>query len=1203
MEQKLGMLIVDDFEINRAILRSVFKEEYEIIEAEDGQEAFQILQENRKIDVILLDIVMPKMDGIQLLKILKADERTSHIPVIVNSQMGEQENELECLELGADDFISKPYKAQILKRRVSNLVQKYLLEKRLKEQQEIRLDTVKDANTLRKLRIRAERDWLTGIYNRETFYEKTEQILQQNPDEEYVIILWNIDHFKVVNELFGSSAGDALLSNFAQILQRQFRGEGIYGRLEADWFSVCTSKEKLDQKWDEVESLLKNGISVPDMNYTLYLRVGLYRVEERDCSVDVMCDRARMAAHMTQGSYISRWAYYHDGLKDSMLNEQALENEMEKALTKGEFYIEYQPIFSAKTNELVSAEALVRWRHPQKGLISPANFIPLFEKNGFITRLDSYVWENVCHFLKENEKKGIPNVPISVNVSRVNLYKKDLDEYLENLVKKIGVNPSFLKLEITESVYTENPQQLLSAMAKLKKKNFKILMDDFGSGYSSLNMLKDVPVDFLKIDMKFMDTLDSSERAGKILYNIIQMAHGLDMEVVAEGVENENQFELLKRMGCDNIQGYYFSKPMESKEFVSKILCRSKIRESNAKTEHQRTVLIVDDQQFNLRLTADALQEDYIVLQAKDGQEALNILNTDASEIDLVITDLVMPEMDGFALLGEMKKSTYLKHIPVIVLSALDKQKSESKALKLGAVDVLMKPFEPDILRRRVENILKVAANDHAQAELHALQKSAMLRQKLTEMLKDNLMAICHMTLREEEEFQMARVSFANPSFCQLHNLVQANLTAVTRTESMISNMDPMERERVASMIRQAISQKKHQIQVFYHLVEHTGNIKAILCNVQFEYHQEEVCLKIAEQQAFRGTMFERPAVLESFAVKMLQDTDLDFWNYHIAENKLVHYPPNFMKHRHPHTYKDVDKTFVRSTIFERSDWERIERMHARVRKGEKTVQEIFWCRMIDKNGKLTTQNFWNKITYHTILDEYGTPVCAIGISENVTNQIQRQARKEKNDFWNQMALPTENQDVVQILENTGTKKEREIDKLTGLLTQRTFADHVNEILNQQGVHATISAFILLDVDNFKEMNRKYGRNFGDKVLETIARQIRRTFRNDDYIGRISSDKFAIFIPYAASKEVVQRRAETLCKNVRVSFMQNDGIVSCTCSVGVAFCPEDGEDFHVLYGKADSALYFAKQQGKNRCSTVQEIQQKKERHDTSNADN
>ena len=1312
MEQNLVMLIVDDFEINRAVLKNIFREKYEIFEAEDGEKALYWLHTAERVDVILLDIVMPKMDGIQLLKKIKQDPTLARIPVIVNTQMGEKENENKCLELGADDFISKPYHARILKQRVANLVEKYVLERKLlaasesskeeelfpkmqtkrgvtrgmmvieatdrlnvvyindtacsllgykkeelqqmqeegegifanyqeeeylltklrmgmQREQNIRTNVsfmcknkeklwvnisanlmarrkdklvfhvmmlnLMDDDTMQNdmiesmevLRFRAERDALTGIYNRETFYEKLEELVANNPEVDYVLIMCNIDHFKVVNELFGSAMGDQVLIDLAHALEKGLKGAGLYARMEADHFAVCISKEELENNRAQLEKLLREGISVADIDYTLYLRLGIYIIKDRTLSANKMCDRARLAIQVCHGNYMRRWAVYQDALKDSLLNEQALENEMEKALNKGEFFINYQPIFSARTNELVSAEALVRWRHPKKGIISPGNFIPLFEKNGFITKLDNYVWENVCRFLAENERRGIPNVPISVNVSRVNLYKRELSDYLEQMTKHYGIDKKYLKLEITESVYTENPQQLLQSMEALHKKNFKILMDDFGSGYSSLNMLKDVPVDILKIDMEFIDNLDTSERACKILYNIIQMAHGLDMDVVAEGVENENQFELLKHMGCDSIQGYYFSKPLEEQSFIEEILKKNKILHGRLRKKQRRAIMVVSADAAERTKTVTELQEEYDVLQAENGMRAMEILNDELADISLIITDLDLPKLDGFALLSELKKSDFSRNIPVIVLSNVEELNSEIRALKLGAIDVIRRPYQEEILLRRVQNILKVALNEHTEAELHTLRKSKQLWQKISDILKGDLVGIARFVVYRPDNYQTIRIVFANQEYGRIHKLTQTNLTAVNWTKSIFSDFWQAEQERLGTLIRQAIKLQKRQLQVVYRLKDRQGNPDTVLCNLQFEYHEEEVFVDVAEIQAFYNTMFEKPQILEKNLVGLLSNTGINFWKYNMIENRLEIYPHNGDENQEVCIYEDILQAFKERLQVEKFDDKRVMRMHERLRTGEPMVQEIFWCKGNQKSGLLDGEKYWNRVTYYTIYDEYGTPVLAIGISEDVTELIKERA--------GQAARHREEMNVEAMNELDRTSRLMKMaltrDTLTQVLSRTAFAEQIDEVLRHREAKTVVSAFLVVDIDNFKEINRNFGHDFGNNVLRTIAQQLMKIFRKGDYIGRVGGDKFAIFVPYAASKGIVLKRAEKICSSVSIAFMKNEQVVNTSCSVGIAFCPDDGDTFYSLSAKADSALYIAKQKGKNRYCTANETEE------------
>lgn len=1420
MEQKLVMLIVDDFDINRAVLKSIFKWEYEIIEAGDGKEALEIIHSGCKIDVILLDIIMPNMDGIELLSILKQEKNTDKIPVVVNTQMGEQENEIKCLELGADDFIVKPYNPQIIKRRVANLVQKYVLERQQMEdalqetsdQLDSLIDTVpggiailelseklmvkfyndglcrllgyrrgelnrifasgrtlfideqeenkfiaklreeaegvihtnhammkkdgeelwagisvkrlanqngkmefhavfldlteekeaqnKMLSTMEELRLRAERDWLTGIYNRETFYEKLEEMIANNPNVEYVLELWNIDRFKVVNELFGSVTGDKVLIEFAEYLDKRMRHIGLYGRLDADRFAVCISKKELEKSWEEVQYILKNGFTVPEINYPIYLHLGLYQIEDKSLSANKMCDRARLAIQSVRWNYINRWAYYSDELKDSLLSEQELVNEMEKAISKNQFYVNYQPIFSARSNELVSAEALVRWRHPEKGIISPGDFIPLFEKNGFITKLDFYVWESVCRFLAENKKNGIQNVPISVNVSRINLYNKDLCKVMEGLLEKYGIEPKFLKLEITESAYTENPEQLLSAMAVLQNRGFKVLMDDFGSGYSSLNMLKDVPVDILKIDMKFIDNLDTSERACKILYNIIQMAHGLNMEIVAEGVENDNQFELLKRMGCDCIQGYYFSRPLGQREFVSNILKISKIYSGTTVIRDNYTILVADDVEMNRAVVAENLNDRYRVIQAENGLEALEILKTDVSGVDLVITDIMMPQMNGFELIDKIKNNDYLKNIPVIILSAMEETESEIKALALGAIDVIAKPFEPEVLRRRVENILQVSVNENTQAELHALRKSTVLRQKFVEMLKGELVGICQVILNRSDEMKTMHIMYANEEFMKIHQLSQTSLAAITQTRRLVENMEEQEAERVLKLICKALEWKEHAVQIFYHVETKEGYRRTMLCNVQIEYREDEVHLEIAEMSVFDATMFEKPAIIDDFTFALLQETGIHFWKYNIMKDQIIFRRRQLADRNKMEVLENGMEQFEENIIFENSDRNRIRKMHERIQNGEKSTVEIFWCRRLDEENRPTGQFWWNKIIYQTIFDEYGHPKEAIGISEDVTGQMRSRVRKHEakakkirhkeylfaeidltedrfmsletsglatdveekeysiesfvrdhlaahiqldetgnvlEDFtaqklfteyesgtrevvtefhanmtnskeyeWFQSTITFMTNEINEHIyanwkiNNINSEKNKryyiekmaEQDVLTEVFNRNAFASRVDAIMQKKEAKTVLSAFFMVDVDNFKSVNDTFGHEFGDTVLKAIAEQLTKVFRKDDLIGRIGGDEFAVFIPCAASKEIVCKRAQRLCENVQVAFKKSKQVVHTSCSVGIAFGTEDGTDFQSLYGKADTALYMAKKRGKNTFCVVADCNEK-----------
>ena len=556
MEKKSVMLIVDDVEINRAILMQFFRNDYIIIEAANGKEALDVM-EKQPVDIVLLNLVMPVMDGLELLSILKKREKFVDIPVIATTARNEGDSEVRAMEMGAADFITKPYNPTIVRCRVHNVMARLENEWRKLEQ------AAKDRQIL-EMRHYIELDSLTGIYNREAFYSKAAALLQSETEQEYAIVYLDISYFKVINDLFHVETGNLILKTAAAYFKTISANLGVCGRLEADHFALCLPVRTLQM--DMLIQGLDDAVNSLSISHSILFYAGVYPVDNVFLPVDQMCDRAHMALNTVKGRYMTRYAHYDTNMRELILEEQMILREMEFALAEKQFQIYLQPVYSLKDKRTVSAEALVRWIHPLKGVISPARFIPIFERNGFIVKLDHFVWEEACKVLAEQKKAGSV-LPISVNVSRVNFYSGDFLDSVMALLQKYDLEPWMLKLEITETAYTENPRQLLSIMRSFQEKGFKVLMDDFGSGYSSLNMLKNVPVDILKVDMGFVQDVENSDRAALIMKSIVQMAEWIHMGVVIEGVETKPQLDFLEEIGCNDIQGYYFSKPLPVDKF------------------------------------------------------------------------------------------------------------------------------------------------------------------------------------------------------------------------------------------------------------------------------------------------------------------------------------------------------------------------------------------------------------------------------------------------------------------------------------------------------------------------------------------------------------------------------------------------------------------------------------------------------------
>ncbi|MDO5476755.1 MAG: EAL domain-containing protein [Eubacteriales bacterium] len=541
------ILVADDELINREILGMVLQNDYEVIYAVDGQEALDRMRETREIlSLLLLDLKMPVMGGLDVLRQIRDDQDLAKIPVIVLTS--EQDAEIESLSLGAIDFIPKPYpQAGVMLARILRTIE-------LSEDRQIINST--------------ERDPLTGLYNREFFYRYAEQFDQHHRGLEMDAIVVDINHFHMINERFGTAYGDSVLRQIGEQAREVVQDTGgIVCRREADTFMIyCPHREDYSRILEKASIALAEDA---DANNRVRLRMGVYENVDKTLDIERRFDRAKMAADTVRGSFAKTIGIYDNALHERELYSERLIDEFDRAVQEKQFRVYYQPKFDVRpqTPVLRSAEALVRWFHPELGMISPGAFIPLFEENGLIQSLDHYVWESAAEQIRIwRDRFGIV-VPVSVNVSRIDMYDPHLVDKLKDIVEKNGLSSDALLLEITESAYTQDSEQIIETVNQLRDLGFKIEMDDFGTGYSSLNMISRLPIDALKLDMQFIRNAFNAGRDTRMLEVIIDIADYLAVPVIAEGVETEDQLQTLRHMGCDIVQGYYFSRPVPPEEY------------------------------------------------------------------------------------------------------------------------------------------------------------------------------------------------------------------------------------------------------------------------------------------------------------------------------------------------------------------------------------------------------------------------------------------------------------------------------------------------------------------------------------------------------------------------------------------------------------------------------------------------------------
>ena len=557
------LLVVDDALANRALLRKIFESDYHVVEATDGGGALSLLRTNPLgICCVLLDLVMPRIDGYTVLKRMQDDGELSKVPVIVVTAGDNPIDEVRVLDMGAADIITKPFNASILRSRVRNAIARADLYRVSEQNRSYEASLREQDLRIKRLRI----DERTGLLDAKGFYERAKDIIGGNPDTRFCIVRCDIDRFKIFNDVYGIQEGNRLLGTLGDLFKRRNPSPiTAYGHMEADNFAACVPEGTFDSEATFNEAAGWLHAFQPDFNFMP--RLGIFVVDDPNLEIELMCDRAQLALRSTKGDFKRHFAYYDDSMRQGLIHEQEVVGEMHGALEEGQFQVYLQPQYNYVSGEMIGAEVLSRWIHPDKGVIQPDDFIPILERNGFITHLDEHVWEQACKLLRSWRDRGLPDLPISVNISRYDCYNPHLCDIITKLAETYDIPRDLLHLEITESAYMSDPAELTRIVSDLEGRGFEVEMDDFGSGYSSLNTLKDVHFSAIKLDKAFVSQGQAVERGGIILSSIVRMAHRLKTPVVAEGVETVEQADYLKSIGCVRLQGYLFSKPVPVDEF------------------------------------------------------------------------------------------------------------------------------------------------------------------------------------------------------------------------------------------------------------------------------------------------------------------------------------------------------------------------------------------------------------------------------------------------------------------------------------------------------------------------------------------------------------------------------------------------------------------------------------------------------------
>ncbi|MEG1985343.1 MAG: GGDEF domain-containing phosphodiesterase, partial [Oscillospiraceae bacterium] len=426
----------------------------------------------------------------------------------------------------------------------------------------------------------AYNDAVTGYTNWEKFRIDAEKILEDNDDEHFAIVVFDINKFKVINDMFGYKTGNDILKFLSDLVSLSLGKHEIFCRNSADNFNILLRYEsdaEILRRIDAIAAKLEGYIA----NYKIKISAGIYVITETSFDVSALCDKANISRTIAKKpNQYNNYQFFRDENRLEILHEKEIENAMDAALADGEFAMYLQPKYLSYDDSIIGAEALVRWNRSGVGLMCPGEFIPLFERNGFIRKLDMYMLDEACQLLARWQK-DFPlreQITISVNISRVNLWGCTLAEDMLTIVHKYGIAPNLIEIELTESAVFENTAEMKEIMHRIKEAGFMLSIDDFGSGYSSLASLKYLPADFVKMDKSFLDEAEDDKLGKKIIRNMIHMIKSLGMKTIAEGVETQSQLDFLKTAGCDIVQGYFWAKPMPVSDFEQLMIDRECVK-------------------------------------------------------------------------------------------------------------------------------------------------------------------------------------------------------------------------------------------------------------------------------------------------------------------------------------------------------------------------------------------------------------------------------------------------------------------------------------------------------------------------------------------------------------------------------------------------------------------------------------------------
>ena len=1156
MEYRKSVLIILAKDAKEECDWRVFENTYDVNIVKGMTETTAYLTSDKKADAILLLVNEDMTDAYALVEELGRSVEWSGVPVLVLAEKYEVTAEQKFLAMGVWNYVVKPFDEESMKLRLVNAIGR------------------SKAKSLERLHYLANYDVLTGIFNKNKFIEETRDMLDEHPDVKMAFVRMDIDRFQLINAFYGTSAGDEVLKFVAESVKNYVSKYEVvtYGRMEADVFALCLPYEDVKDALDHVYAIRNHFKSYP-LEFDIVPAFGIYVIEDKELPIEIMLDRAKLAAKTIKGQYLNNYAFYTDDIGDALEEEQQIVNEMAHALETEQFAVYFQPKYNVKSRLPVGAEALVRWEHPEKGMISPGKFIPIFEKNGFITKLDYFVWNRVCFMLRGWLDEGEKPNPVSVNVSRVNLFNPNIVPIICDLVDSYEVPRELLQLELTESAYADATLAMKDKVQKLREEGFQVLMDDFGSGYSSLNVLKDIEVDVLKIDMRFFETSEIGGRGENIVASVVRMAKWLDIPTIAEGVEKEEQVEFLKNIGCEYVQGYYFAKPMPAYAYNSIACASNGFEKLNKKAFDTNQIFAMDAEMENF--VSDSTQA--IAIYEYD-QETLEILRVNNAYYELMgYDDRYIRANNLLDVLEEKTKKVIKDSLDEAVQTKgtvgceYEKVLSSGKRVWLHLKLKYINSIEGRniIIGTHMDITSEKQVEDSFNKYVYALQSATMFdeskeesilivddlefnRNILREMMKDQYKIYEASNGREaleilEEhstEIRLILLDIVMPVMDGREFLAIKNKNLMFRDIAVIIITAEEDTQMQLNMLESGVNDYITKPFIKESVLRRINNV--LDYNNRFRDMMHEYS-KIAKKLSVKNSIYD--------TILIVDDSDL---------NRAI--------------MKDIFKNEF--TVLEATNGEEaliiIQQYNYRV---DVILLDLFMPVMdgveflnLKKQNEMMADIPVVVITADDTVAQQ-VNVLELGASDYVVKPIVADIliRRVNNVMESRYQYKKMLKQYYNVVEQTTA------DPLTHLYSRSTAEEMIMRIIkeNPDKCHA----LIVMDVDDFKELNDEYGHSYGDVILINLADRMKKFFRTGDVLARANGFQFCMFMQDVPSAVIAEKKCQELLVEIakmRIGKKQ----ISVTCSLGIAIAENRPMKFGDLYERAEVALNEAKKLGK-----------------------